>query len=174
VLAAVKTLIETGSALPDVEPGALAAAADADEAWHRSQAIEANNSIWELLDAPRGADDDEELVRRAYAAAYHWDRAAGGGPEHAARAAYMVAKAQLAVGQAAVALAAADRCMALCVDHGLADFDLAYAHEARARGLQALGRAAEAEAEWQAAHEVPIADPQDREILDGDLAVPLA
>ena len=178
VLDAMKTLIETGSALPALDPAALTAAstagADPVDTWHRAQAIEANNSVWELLDAERSADDDEELVRRAYAAAYHWDRAAGRGPEHAARAAYMVAKAQLAVGQAAVALAAADRCMALCVDHGLADFDLAYAHEARARGLQALGRTAEAEAEWRAAHEVPIADPQDREILDGDLAVPLA
>jgi hypothetical protein len=173
VLAAMKTLIETGSALPDMDPDALPVVADPVGARHRSQAIEANNSIWELLDGPRSADDDEELVRRAYAAAYHWDRAAGRGPEHAARAAYMIAKAQLAVGQPALALAAADRCMALCTRHALVDFDLAYAHEGRARALHALGRGNEAQAEWQAAHAVPIADPQDREILEGDLAVPL-
>ncbi len=85
----------------------------------------------------------------------------------------MIAKAQLAVGQPALALVAADRCMLACLAHDLGDFDLAYAHEARARALHALGRTGEAAVEWRAAHEVPIADPEDKRILDGDLAVPL-
>jgi len=173
VLDAMKTLLETGSTLPSLDPAALVAVAEPVDAWHRTQAIEANNSVWDLLDAERDADGDEELVRRAYAAAYHWDRAAGRGPENAVRAAYMIAKAQLAVGRPVVALEAADRCLALCLDHGIADFDLAYAHEARARALHALGRTAEAAVEWQAALDVPVADPEDKEILDGDLAVPL-
>ena len=147
--------------------------AEPDAAWHRRQAIEANNSVWDLLDAERDADGDEELLRRAYAAAYHWDRAAGRSPANAARAAYMIAKAQLAVGQPALALGAADRCMALCAANDLADFDLAYAHEARARALHALGRVDEAAVAWRAAHDVPIADDEDRAVLAGDLAVPL-
>ena len=53
---------------------------------------------------------------------------------------------------------------------GLADFDLAYAHEARARALACLGRLEEAEAELTAARAVPIADDDDRQIVDGDLA----
>lgn len=173
VLDALKTLVETDSTLPSPDPAAMVLVTEPADGWHRSQAVDANNSIWELLDAERSADDDEELLRRAYAAAYHWDRAAGRGPEHAARAAYMIAKAQLAVGHPALALAAADRCTALCAANGLADFDLAYAHEARARALHALGRTDEAALAWQAAHDVAIADPEDRAILDGDLAVPL-
>lgn len=174
ILDAMKTLIETGESLPSLDPTRLPASADPVETWHRAQAVEANNSIWDLLEAAsRRADDDEELVRRAYAAAYHWDRAAGRGPVNAARAAYMIAKVQLAVGQAELALAAADRCMALCVANELGDFDLAYAHEARARALHSLGSVDEAEAEWRAAHEVPIADAQDKEVLEGDLAIPL-
>ena len=50
------------------------------------------------------------------------------------------------------------------------DFDLAYAHEARARALACLGRLDEAGAELAAARAVPIADDEDRKILDGDLA----
>jgi uncharacterized protein YndB with AHSA1/START domain len=176
VLDSMKSLIETGEPLPHVTaPAPTEAAGDEPtEAWHRAQGIEANNAVWDLVGTPdRTPDEDEELVRRAYAAAYHWDRAARRTPANAARGAYMIAKAQLAVGQPLIALAAADRCMAVCVEHGIADFDLAYAHEARARALHALGRREEAAAAWAAAHAVPIADPDDKQVLDEDLAVPL-
>ena len=61
--------------------------------------------------------------------------------------------------------------MLICQEHGLADFDLAYAHEARARALKALGDDVAAEQSWQMAKSVPIADPEDQAILDSDLAV---
>lgn len=45
------------------------------------QAVEANNAVWPLLARDdRSADDDEALLRHAYAAAYDWERAAGRGP----------------------------------------------------------------------------------------------
>ena len=55
---------------------------------------------------------------------------------------------------------------------GLADFDLAYAHEARAWALACLGRLDEAAVELKAAHAVTISDPEDKSILDADLAEP--
>ena len=58
-------------------------------------------------------------------------------------------------------------------EHGLADFDLAYAHEARARALKALGDDIAAGESWELAKSVPIADPEDQAILDADLAVAL-
>lgn len=177
VLDSMKSLIETGEPLPRItDPSSLGAAAGADpvDAWHRVQGIEANNAVWDLLARDdRTTDDDEELVRGAYASAYHWDRAAGRSAVNAARAHYMIAKAQCAVGQPLLSLAAADRCLHVCVANGIADFDLAYAHEARARALQALGRTDEAMAEWTAAHGTPVADPEDQKVLDDDLAVPL-
>jgi hypothetical protein len=60
--------------------------------------------------------------------------------------------------------------MALCVELGVVDFDLAYAHEVRARALQALGRTDEAAVAWAAAKATPIADPEDQAIVDTDLA----
>ena len=60
---------------------------DAEGEWHRTQAIEANNSTWDLLGrdelSPEEADD---LLGRAYTAMHHWRRAARRGPENAARA----------------------------------------------------------------------------------------
>ena len=101
---------------------------------------------------------------------HHWRRAARRGPENAARAAWLVSRAHVALGQGDAALYHADRSAAVVATAGLADFDLAYAHEARARALACLGRLEEAEAELAAARAVPIADDEDRQIVDGDLA----
>jgi uncharacterized protein YndB with AHSA1/START domain len=171
ILDGMKTLLETGEDLPPPTLEPIAVVDDPEGEWHRTQGIACNNSIWELIDTERTAERDEELLRRAYASAYHWQRAASREPANEARAAYMLAKVQLLVGQPALSLQYADRCMAVCREHGLGDFDLAYAHEARARALKALGRDDEAATEWAAAHEVPIADPEDQAIVDGDLAV---
>ena len=63
---------------------------------------------------------------------------------NAARGDYLIAKALLAVGRPEAALDWADRCLQTCRDHGLVDFDLAYALEIRARSLRALDRTEEA------------------------------
>lgn len=172
ILDNLKTLLETGDVLPEeTERRAPRDIEAVTGDWHRAQAIDANNSIWELLGNPdRTPPENEELLRRAYAAAYHWTRAAGAGPEHEARALYMIGKAQLAVGSGELALEYGEECLAQCDEFGLADFDRAYAHELRARGLHALGRTDEALAAWQLAVSVPIADPEDQAIVDADFA----
>jgi uncharacterized protein YndB with AHSA1/START domain len=170
ILDGLKTLLETGRVLPAAgEPSVTSAPTDAD--WHRRQGVEATNAAFELLAADRDADADEDLLRSAYAAAYHWQRAAGVRPENEGRASYLIARALLATGRPEAALRAADRCFAICTANGLADFDLAYAHEARARALRALGRQAEAEEEWLAATAVPISNEEDAAILGADLAI---
>ncbi len=157
----------------DGAPDAVEAvdAADADGQWHRSTAVEANNAAWELLDG-RDLDADElaELLGLAHAAAYHWARATGGGPQNTARADWLLSRAYAVVNEPGLALRFADRCAATVGQHGLADFDLAYAHEARARALAAAGRFDEATAERELARAVPIVDDEDRELFDADLA----
>ncbi len=170
ILDSLKTLLETGSPLPRTTTE-REVASDAGGEWHRMQAVEANNATWELIERPaRTTDDDEDMLRRAYAAAYHWDRAARRTPANAARADWLLAKVQLATGRSELSLLHADRCLATCTRHGLVDFDLAYAHEARGRALRALGRTEEATASWAAARAVPIAEAEDREHLEADLA----
>jgi hypothetical protein len=126
-----------------------------------------------MIEAERNPENDEEMLRRAYTSAYHWARAVRRGPENEARAAWLLAKVQLLAGQPELSLRYADRCLALCGEHGLEDFDLAYAHDARARALKALGDDIAAAQSWELAKEVPIADPEDQAILDADLAVAL-
>jgi uncharacterized protein YndB with AHSA1/START domain len=173
VLGSLKSLVETGEGLPRFEgPGRDADADDADE--HRRLAVDANNSAWELLARADGggltAEEADDLLGRAYAAAHHWRRAAGAGPEHRARASWLLSRAHAVLGHGDLALHHADRSSAVVADAGLDDFDLAYAHEARARALACLGRGDEAAAALAAARAVPIDDDEDRKIFDGDLA----
>ena len=170
ILDSMKSLLETGTALPATEP-APAPVEDADGEWHRAVAVEANNSTWELLDrVDRTPDEVDDLLGRAYASTYHWRRAARRGPENQARGSWLVSHVHAVLGQGELALYHAERCAAVVGEAGLQDFDLAYAHEARARALACLGRLDEAAAELAAAHAVPIADDEDRKILETDLA----
>jgi uncharacterized protein YndB with AHSA1/START domain len=177
VLDGLKTVLETGAPLPGPQLGDRTesdtddASVAVDAGWHRRQGVEANNAAFELLGRTRTPAEDEDLLRTAYAAAYHWQRAAGARAENGARADYLIAKALLATGQPDAGLRSADRCLDTCRAHGLADFDLAYAHEVRARALRALGRDGEAAREWAMAASVPVADPEDAAIVRADLAV---
>jgi uncharacterized protein YndB with AHSA1/START domain len=176
ILDAMKTLLETGEDLPSPGSPGTDAGADANTIddpageWHRAQAVECNNSIWDLVGEPASPARDEELLRRAYASAYHWQRAARRTPVNEVRALYMISKVHLLAGNAELALDYAERCMAMTRELGIDDFDLAYAHEAVARGLRAVGRTEEAMVAWRAAKETPVADPEDRAIVEGDLA----
>jgi len=142
---------------------------NADE--HRAQAVDANNSTWELLD---GRDytpaDVDELLGRAYAASFHWSRATGRTPANDARASWLLSRCHAVLGQGDLALHHADRCAGHVAAGGLTDFDLGYAHEARARALACLGRREEALTERDLAAAVEIGEDEDREIFVADLA----
>jgi len=171
ILGSFKTLIETGHPMPAVETtDPVVIATDVEETWHRTQAITANNSVWELLDTD--APKTTELLSRAYAASYHWARAAGRGPENAARASWLLSRCHVVLGNGELALHHADECAAVVAESGLRDFDLGYAHEARARALALLGRDDEARTELAAARAVEVADDEDRAIFESDLDAP--
>jgi uncharacterized protein YndB with AHSA1/START domain len=170
IVESLKSLVETGAPLPPETANRPEPSADPTGDWHRAQGIECNNSVWELVGEPASPERDEELLRRAYASAYHWQRAARRSPANEVRARYMLAKALLLTGQAERSLHYADACLAGCVEHGLADFDLAYAHESRARALGALGRIDESLDAWRTAKGVPVVDPEDLAIVEADFA----
>ncbi len=176
ILDSLKTLLETGQPLPPIDDqpdGSRGVADDVTGAWHRAQAVAANNSIWELLDGSGPtADDADDLLACAYASAYHWKRASGGGAINVARAAYMIAKAHTVLGQSEMALRAIERYAVLLDAAGdaAADFDLVYLDEGRARALAAAGRLGEAASALADARSRPVSDPEDRTIVESDLA----
>ncbi|MFW2336083.1 SRPBCC domain-containing protein [Ilumatobacter sp.] len=173
ILDSLKSLLETGTPLPAVDDDVTDTDAGVIEGnWHRAQAVTANNSVWEYLDGrDHSADDADELLQRAYAAAYHWRRATGSTAVNLARASWLVSRSHAVLGHGDVALHHADRSAQFVERAGgeAADFDHAYAHEARARALACVGRRDEALDAYRAAEAVEVADEQDRSIFDGDL-----
>ena len=140
---------------------------------HRKLAIEANNSTWEFLD--RSIDeltDNEidEMTRRAYAAAYHWSRAENATVVNEIRASWLIAKVWIHQLRGEIALLSAQRCLTLCEQHEIGDFDLAYVYEVMARSLANLGKLHEARSWKERALSVPINDEEDAKLVAADLA----
>ena len=140
---------------------------------HRKLAIEANNSTWEFLDRESGslsALDSEEMTRRAYAAAYHWSRAENATVINEIRASWLIAKVWIHQSRGDVTLDISDRCIELCLANNIADFDLAYVYETKARSLACMGDLDGAREAKQCASLVAIADEEDRKLVQADLA----
>lgn len=174
ILDGLKTWLETGveiGEIPDDRADDTVAPVDLDAEEHRDRAIEINNDTWRLIEtADRSSDDDEAMIRSAYAAAYHWSHAARRTIANDARAEWLLSRVHVLAGRPGTALHHARRCMAAVRAGGLDDFDLGYAHEALARAYAASGRPDEASVERTAAADVAIADPEDRSIYEADLA----
>jgi tetratricopeptide (TPR) repeat protein len=174
VIDGLKTLLETGSQLPDVDADAHAVdPAEIEGGWHRSEAVAASNATWELLDGrDLTADEADELLGRAYAAAHHWRRAAGATVVNNARASWLLSRVHAVLGHGDVAHHHAQRCASLTAGapDDMSDFDHAYVFEAQARALACLGRLDEAGEAYRRAKAVQIADDQDRTIMHADLA----
>ena len=145
-----------------------------DAVTHRTLAIEANNSTWEILGMPLGEiteEEAEEMTRCAYAAAYHWQRAEGATPANEARANWLLSRVWAVRNNGNVALQHAQKCLSVCESSGLADFDLAYAHEAVARSFACLGDVTQAEQHLHAARGVAVSEADDRALVENDLIV---
>ena len=137
----------------------------------RAIAVSLFNRVWELLETdPRARDEEDELIHAAHASRYHWANV--GEPVNLARGEWQCSRVYATLGRGEPALHHARRCLELCEEHGLADFDLAYACEALSRAYAAAGDRAEAE-RWRdraGGAEAGIAEDDDREHFRGDLA----
>jgi hypothetical protein len=131
-----------------------------------------NRAVWDAL-APGGAADvapslDPSLVDTAHASLYHWRVA--GGPVEEARGEWLVSHVYAVLGRGEPALHHARRSYDLCVREGLGGFDLAYAYEGVARALAAAGQPLGDWRDRALAASAAVTDPEDRAILDADLA----
>jgi hypothetical protein len=143
---------------------------------HRWFGIQLNNDTWEIiedesLDAYIPELDKEKMLYAAYASAYHWRNV--GNEANFARAEYLISRVAARLGEGALALRHARRCLELVESNSdvVEDWDLAFAHEALARGLAAVGDIPAARVHYERAVEVTrsVSGPQDREILAKEL-----
>jgi hypothetical protein len=141
-----------------------------DTAIHKKLGIELFNYTWELLDKPqRTREEDDTMVHAAHASRFHWGKA--GTAVNLARGEWQISRVYAVLGRAEAARFHGQRCLELCQENGIGDFDLAFAYEALARAASLAGQAAVkakylAMAQEAAQH---ITDPVDRDVVVHDL-----
>ena len=112
------------------------------------------------------------MIHCAHASRYHWGEVQGGEPVNLARGEWQCSRVYAVLGRSEPALWHARRCLAINEANGSADWDIASAYEAMARAYLAAGDS-EGTATWKGratAALAGIADPDDREQIEGDLA----
>jgi DNA-binding transcriptional MerR regulator len=144
-----------------------------DPATHRRLAAELFNRSWRLLELPeRTPEQDDELVHCVHASCHHWREV--GTAAHLARGESQCARVYAALGRPEPALHHANRCLELVRQggEGFQDWDLASALESVARANLAAGNASEAEhyAGLARSELEGVADPDDREVIEGQVA----
>jgi hypothetical protein len=139
---------------------------------HRQLGVELYNYTWTLLEnETRTRDDDDAMLSAAHASAHHWSRAVGTGPQNAARSQWQISRVNAVLGRGDAALYHAERCLELCTENGIGDWDLAAAYEALARAHQVAGSDADYRRNLELGREAlaQIADEEDREHIAEDL-----
>ncbi|MEZ0446724.1 MerR family transcriptional regulator [Cellulomonas sp. ICMP 17802] len=155
-------LLEDGAPMTDTQ-----STTSTDE---RQLAIDLFNGVWRLLEnEDRSVEDDDRMVHMAHASRYHWGQV--GAPENRSRGEWQVSRVYCVLGRAEPALHHARRGLEICQEHGLVDWDLAYAYESLARAHAVAGDTEQARAwtEQALAAADEIAEDDDRELLLSDL-----
>lgn len=145
--------------------------ATVDDATRRQLAVDLFNHVWTLLEtSDRTPMQDDEMLHAAHASRFHWGQV--GEPANLARGEWQCSRVYAVLRRAEPALWHARRCLALCEEHGIGDWDIAFAHEAIARALRVAGEHTAANASVTRARELAaeIAEDEDRELLLSDLA----
>lgn len=100
--------------------------------WHRKFAVDLFNLTWEYLDKPeRTIEDNDLMLNAAHASRYHWEVV--GTPVNLARGEWQLSRVYSVLGRPEPAQYHARRCLEICEENEIGDFDLAYAYEALAR-----------------------------------------
>ena len=131
------------------------------------------NLTWTLLEQDdRSPADVDRMIHAAHASRFHWDVI--GLPVNRARGEWLCSRVYAVLGRGEPALWHARRCLEILEagGEGIEDWDLPAAFEALARAHAVAGQRDEADA-WQSrAREslARVADAEDREPIEGDLA----
>jgi DNA-binding transcriptional MerR regulator len=138
---------------------------------HRALGAELFNQTWTYLEKEsRTVDEDDMMLLSANASAYHWRQV--GTAANFARSEWQISRVYSVLGRAEPALHHARRCLQICQDNGIGDWDLGFAYEALARAAAVSGNRDAAQAWTDQAYEAAadLAEDEDRDLLLTDLS----
>jgi len=99
---------------------------------HRKFAVNCFNLTWSLLDKKdRTKQENDKMVHAAHASRYHWGEI--GTSVEFERGEWQISRVYSVLGRSEPALCHAKRCLDICKENNIGDFDIAFAYEAMAR-----------------------------------------
>ena len=144
---------------------------DDDRKMHRAQGVELFNFTWTLIEKKeRTQEEVDTMIHAAHASRHHWGFV--GEPKNFARGEWQISRVYAVLGRVEPAMYHANRCLAICEENGIGDFDIAYAYEALARATSIAGAERKLSEYMSKARALgaKIADAEDREHFEEDLA----
>lgn len=119
----------------------MAENASGDRELHEKFAEALFNLTWDLLDkAERTAEEDDKMVHAAHASRFHWGEV--GTPLEFERGEWQISRVYAVLNRPQAAIYHAQRCLTICQDNNIGDFDIAFAYEALARAYAVAGEPA--------------------------------
>jgi hypothetical protein len=111
---------------------------------HRKFAVDCFNLVWTFLDKEKRTKEEEDtMVHAAHASRFHWGEI--GTALEAERGEWQISRVYSVLNKPHQALYHAQRCLEICTENNIGDFDIAFAYEAMARAYSVSGKRAESE-----------------------------
>ena len=136
---------------------------------HKFHGIESNMRVWELLGKESlTSAEKQEMMHAAHASLFHWNKV--GTAVNETRGEWMISHVYAFLRWSQPAMYHAERCLKICVDNNIGDFDLAYAYESMARALASNEDPEEAKKYLDLAGKASdiIADPENKKLFIAD------
>lgn len=138
--------------------------------FHKKMAVDLFNSVWSFLDKKeRTTEEEDEMVHAAHASRYHWSQI--GSSLEKERGEWQISRVYSVLKRPQPALYHAQRCMEICKENNIGDFDIAFAYEAMARAHAVSGEEAESKKYIELGKKAgnQIKNEEDKKIFFGDL-----
>jgi hypothetical protein len=106
--------------------------------YHKKMGINLFNMVWSLLDKKeRTIEENDKMIHAAHASRFHWGEI--GTPLEFERGEWQISRVYSVLSMPHPALYHGKRCLEICQENDIKDFDIAFAHEALARAYAVLG-----------------------------------
>lgn len=141
-----------------------------EQEWHKRAAITLFNLVWSLLDKKdRIKQEDDKMVHAVHASRFHWGEI--GTPVEFERGEWQISRVYSVLNRPQSALYHAERCLEICKEHNIGDFDIAFAYEAMARAHAVAGDNSDCEKYIKLAKKAgeQIKKKEDKDLFFGDL-----
>ena len=136
----------------------------------RQLAVDLFNGVWRLIEQEdRTVEDDDRMLHMVHASRYHWGQV--GTAANLGRGEGMCSRVYSVLERPEPAMHHARRYLEICQEHGIGDWDLAFAYEALARASAVAGDMEQARSwtEQALAAAEDIAEDGEREVVLADL-----